>query len=103
MNKIVAALAFSIATSFAVSVHAEDFPDWSLREVCSSGDDTCPRFEQRARGEISGVWSTLPPLAREGCVAETKAVGKSYRLLSSCLANAMQQLLTNQQRHSEER
>ena len=54
------------------------------------------RFEQFARGQISGTWKTLPPDARASCIAETQKVEKSYRLLQNCLANAMQELLRNQ-------
>ena len=98
MIKILAVIAFSATTSHAAAAHAQDFPKWSLSKTCKSGDDSCTRFEQFARGQISGTWKTLPPDARASCIAETQKVEKSYRLLQNCLANAMQELLRNQHR-----
>lgn len=89
MKKLLAVMAFALAVPVSGGAQAQDFPSWSLRAMCK-GDVTCPRFEQHARGQISGVWSTLPPDARSSCMAETEKVDKSYRLLMDCLANEMQ-------------
>ncbi|MFQ5626527.1 MAG: hypothetical protein ACE5FM_07740, partial [Methyloligellaceae bacterium] len=85
------------ALPFAGSAMAQEFPAWSIAQACK-GDVTCPRFELLARGQVSGVWKTLPPKLLASCTAETAKVDKSYRLLQACLANAMQELLKNQQK-----
>lgn len=80
---------------------AVEFPDWPLNATCNTADSQCPRFELRARGEVSGVWRTLPPDVQNKCVDEVKALEPSYRLLGDCLALEMQELLKNQQRKEE--
>lgn len=80
---------------------ALDFPDWPLNATCDTTDLQCPRFEQRARGEVSGVWRTLPPQVQEKCLSEVKTLEPSYRLLGDCLALEMQELLKNQQRRAD--
>lgn len=89
MKKLLAVLAFTLVAPYSGDALAQVFPDWSLRTICK-GDITCPRFEQHARGQISGVWPTLPPDARSKCMAETEKVEASYRLLMDCMANEMQ-------------
>lgn len=98
MKKFIATLALCAAIPFSGAAYAQDLPGWSLSAACSAGDDACPRFEQRSRGEVSGIWATLPPDVRAACVSETEAVEKSYRLLYDCLANKMQDLITGQAR-----
>jgi len=95
--KIFAVIAFSAAAALAGTAQAQDFPSWPLSQICKSGDKSCARFEQFARGQISGTWRTLPPKQRQACIAETQSLDKSYRLLQGCLANAMQELLKYQQ------
>jgi len=89
------------AAIFAGPAQADDFPNWPLSATCNTADLQCPHFELRARGQISGVWPTLPPEARSKCLDEVKALEPSYRLLEGCLTLAMQDLLANQQRHPE--
>ncbi len=89
MRKLLAVMAFALVAPYSGSALAQDFPNWSLRTICK-GEITCPRFEQHARGQISGIWPTLPPDARSTCLAETEKVEKSYRLLMDCLTNEMQ-------------
>ena len=101
MRNILTIASLTAAAIFAGPALANDFPNWPLSATCNTADLQCPRFEQRARGEISGVWPTLPPEARSKCLDEVKALEPSYRLLQGCLTLAMQDLLTNQQRHSE--
>lgn len=101
MKKILAAMAFSLVIPFSSVVKANDFPNWPVSATCKSGDSSCARFETLVRGEVSGVWNTLPPKARAACVSETESVERSYRLLQSCLANAMQEILKDQQRSPE--
>jgi len=100
MKKIIATLVLSAAIPFSGAALAQDLPSWPLSAACSAGDTTCPRFEQRTRGEVSGVWATLPPQIRSSCVSETAAVEKSYRLLYDCLANKMQEHIKGQARHN---
>ncbi len=95
--KIFAVIAFSAAAALAGTAQAQDFPSWPLSQICKSGDNSCARFEQFARGQISGTWRTLPSKQRQACIAETQSLDKSYRLLQGCLANAMQELLKYQQ------
>ncbi len=83
-------LALAIAMPVAGDASAQELPGWSLSQTCKAGDDSCRRFELKARGEVSGVWETLPPDARSTCLAQTEKVEKSYRLLIHCLANEMQ-------------
>lgn len=103
MKKILAVMAISSLLPFAggTQSNAAEFPNWRLSETCKPGDSSCVRFEQLARGQISGTWKTLPAEILAGCVIETKSVEKSYRLLQSCLANAMQEILKDQQRSPE--
>ncbi|MDH3579032.1 MAG: hypothetical protein OEM91_00200 [Hyphomicrobiales bacterium] len=89
MKKLLAAIVFALALPGAGDALAQDFPSWSLSAICKD-DFSCPRFEQHARGQISGIWPTLPPDARSTCMAETEKVEQSYRLLMDCLANEMQ-------------
>lgn len=98
MKKMIAILAFCAAIPLSGAAFAQDLPSWPLSAACSAGDDACPRFEQRSRGQVSGVWATLPPDVRSACISETEAVEKSYRLLYDCLANKMQQHITGQAR-----
>ena len=101
MKKILAIMALSAFVPLSTPAQAQDFPNWPLSQTCKSGDSSCARFEQFARGQISGTWNTLPPKARAACVAEAGGVEKSYRLLQFCLANAMQELMKGQQRNPE--
>ena len=98
MKKILAVLAISAVMPFSGAAQAQDFPGWSLTQTCMSGESSCARYEQFARGQISGTWKTLPPKQRVDCIAETEKIGKSYRLLQGCLAIAMQELLRDQHR-----
>lgn len=100
MKKVIATLTLGAAISLTGSALAQDFPKWPIGAACSAGDDACPRFEQRSRGEISGVWGTLPPDVRAACISETEEIEKSYRLLSDCLANKMQALMRGQTQRS---
>ncbi len=102
MKRILAVLAISTVMPFSGIAQAQEFPSWPLTQTCMSGDSSCGRFEQFARGQISGTWTTLPPKVRASCVTQTESVEKSYRLLQSCLANAMQVLLKNQQRKADD-
>ncbi len=95
--KIFSVITFSAAAALAGTAQAQDFPSWPLSQICKSGDKSCARFEQFARGQISGTWRTLPSKQRQACIAETQSLDKSYRLLQGCLANAMQELLKYQQ------
>jgi hypothetical protein len=96
VKKILTLLAVGATVAFCGTALAQDFPGWRLKDACSAGDDACPRFEQFARGQVSGIWETLPPEARAACVAETEKVEKSYRLLYDCLANEMRQMMAGQ-------
>lgn len=98
MKRLFAVIALSAVMPLAGAAQAQSFPDWPLRQTCKSGDNSCARFEQSTRGQISGVWKTLPPKQRANCVAETQKIEKSYRLLQNCLANAMKELLRDQHR-----
>jgi len=98
MKRTLALLAISTAMSFSSATQAVEFPGWSYNQTCNAGDTICVRFEQRARGEISGTWRTLPTKQQADCIAETEKVVPSYRLLQTCLANAMQELLRDQHR-----
>ena len=89
MKKLLPVLAFAAAISLAGGAMAQNRPNWNIAKTCA-GDITCPRFEQLARGQVSGVWDTLPPDARSTCIADTEKVEQSYRLLLDCLANEMQ-------------
>ena len=97
MKKFIAIVALSTALPFAGGAMAQEFPAWSIAQACK-GDVTCPGFELLARGQVSGVWKTLPPELAAKCTTDVAAVDKSYRLLQDCLANAMQELLKNQHR-----
>ncbi len=101
MKKILAVMALSTVIPFSGAAQANDFPNWPVSATCKSGDSSCVPFEVFARGQISGTWNTLPPKARTACVSKTVSVEKSYRLLQSCLTNAMQELLRGQQRNPE--
>lgn len=90
MKNFMFAVALICAGLLAGGAAAQEFPGWSLRHTCKSGDDSCRAFELRTRGKVSGIWSTLPPDARSTCLAQTEKVEKSYRLLMDCLANEMQ-------------
>lgn len=98
MKRILAILTMSVALLFSVAAQAQDFPDWPLSATCNTSNSHCPGFEARARGEVSGVWATLPPKLRTQCLGEVKALQPSYRLLNSCLAIAMQEHLRDQHR-----
>ena len=98
MKRILAVIAISAVMPFSGSAQAQDFPGWSLKQICMSSDSNCVRYEQFARGQISGTWKTLPPKQRAACIAETEDFGKSYRQLQNCLANTMQELLRDQHR-----
>ena len=98
MRNFLTVVIFATAVFVWHPAQAQEFPSWPLSATCNTADLHCPRFEQRARGEISGVWNTLPPKVRESCLSEVKALEPSYRLLSDCLAIAMQESLKNQQR-----
>lgn len=100
MKKMIATLAFCAVIPFSGAAFAQDLPAWPLSAACSAGDDACPRFEQRSRGQVSGVWATLPPDVRSACISETETVEKSYRLLYDCLANKMQEHIKGQARHN---
>lgn len=90
MKRFLALAALAIAVPAGDTARAQAFPDWSVKQICQPGDSGCPRFELRARGEVSGLWPTLPPDARSTCLAETERVERSYRLLIDCLAGEMQ-------------
>ena len=90
MRKLLALCALAIAVPAGNSASAQVFPSWKLNKVCKAGDSGCIRFEQHARGQISGIWPTLPPDARSTCLAETEKVQRSYRQLMDCLALEMQ-------------
>lgn len=100
MKKIIALAGLSIALPLAAAA-AQELPKWPTGAACSPGDDACPAFESEYRGQVSGLWSTLPPKIRSKCVSETEPVEKSYRLLYDCLANEMQAFTKNQQRSPE--
>lgn len=100
MKKMIATLALCATMPLAGTALAQEMPSWPLNAACSAGDDACPRFEQRTRGQVSGVWATLPPKVRSTCVSETEAIEKSYRLLYDCLANKMQEHIKGQARHN---
>lgn len=93
MKKLVAIVGFVIILPLSGAAFAQDLPGWGVNASCSAGDDFCVRFEQRARGEVSGVWDTVPPGVRSACISETGAIEKSYRLLQDCLANKMLDLM----------
>lgn len=101
MKIFLTAAIFVVAGLVSRPAQAQEFPNWPLSATCDNADLQCPRFEQRARGEASGVWNTLPPKVRENCLNEVEALEPSYRLLSDCLALAMQESLKNQQRNPE--
>jgi len=90
MKKFFAVLTASAVLAFAGNAMAQDFPNLSIKRICK-GDVTCPRFEQHVRGQVSGIWPTLPPDVRSTCLGEIERVSKSYRLLMNCLSNEMQQ------------
>ena len=98
MKRILAVLAISAVMPFSGAAQAQDFPEWPLRSICNTGELNCPRYEVHTRGKVSGVWASLPPEVRKQCLGEIKALQPSYRLLKSCLANAMQELLRDQHR-----
>jgi hypothetical protein len=98
MKKILAIMAFSVAMQLSGIAQAQDIPKWPLSATCDTSELQCPRYEVFARGKVSGVWATLPPKVRQQCLDEIKALQPSYRLLKSCLANAMQLLLRDQHR-----
>ena len=101
MRNILTVAILAAAAIASRPVQAQDFPNWPLSAICNTADVHCPRFEQRARGQVSGVWNTLSPKVRENCLDEMKALEPSYRLLGDCLALAKQESLKNQQRHPE--
>lgn len=90
MKSFSAALAASAALIFAGHAQAQDFPNLSIKQACKD-DVICWRFEQHARGQVSGIWPTLPPDVRSTCLGEIGQVDQSYRLLMGCLTNEMQQ------------
>lgn len=100
MKRIIAIALVSAALPLSGAALAQDMPGWPTNAACSQGDDWCPRYEQRIRFKVSGVWPTLPPDVREACIAETEAIEKSYRLLYDCLANKMQEHIKGQARHN---
>lgn len=101
MKKIIATLVLSAAIPFAGAALAQELPGWPTNSGCSAGDNACPAFESEYRGQVSGVWNTLPPDVRSTCVSETAAFEKSYRLLYDCLANKMQENMKGQARGPE--
>ncbi len=92
MRKQLILAAIGAALAVPGMAKAQDFPNWRLSAICASGDDTCPRFEARTRGELVPLWSTLPQAVRTSCLAETAGAGKSYRLLYDCLVQEMRRL-----------
>ena len=88
MRKIIVLAGLSIALPFAAAA-AQDLPKWPTAAACSPGDDACPAFESEYRGQVSGVWNTLPPDIRGKCLEDTARIEPSYRLLYDCLANEM--------------
>jgi hypothetical protein len=99
MKKTFAIIAFSAVIPFSGIAQAEVFPDWRNHQMCNAGDSICVRYEQFARGQISGTWRTLPQKHQAACIAEAEKIGKSYRLLQGCLAIAMQEHLRDQHRN----
>lgn len=100
MKKFIAIAAFAAVVPFSGLAAAQDVPGWPTAGACSKGDDACPAFESEYKGQVTGVWNTLPPDVRSACVSETEQIEKSYRLLYDCLANKMLERMKKQQQHS---
>lgn len=100
MKNFVAAIAIATALPLSGTALAQDMPSWPTSAACSPGDAWCDLYERRTRVEVAGVWETIPPDVRSACISETEAVEKSYRLLSDCLANKMQELMRGQTQRS---
>lgn len=86
------AIILALAFCYAAPAQAQEFPSWPASATCASAEVNCAMYERHARGQTSGVWTSLPPDIREQCIRETEEIQPSYRILYDCLATEMQRL-----------
>jgi len=88
MNILTAISALTLAALLAPAAAAQDFPNWTINEICPSEASfaACAEFESRARRLVSAPWQTFPPEVRATCLRKLqREQEKSYRLLQECM------------------